>query len=146
LTIRRLISSIALLAAGLLAGLGWSSHATPGSEIASHWAVSAEQSAAPVRPKSDSDPRDLPPPRSTIGINGSIAFVINDVRSGSAADQAGLQRGDVIHSVGRKQFNSMAEFWPWTQVEPGTQVMFTILRRTQSGVRVYDVSIPTAKP
>lgn len=100
-------------------------------------------------PKEQDDPsaENARAPQSKIGISGSICFVINEVFPDSPAEQAGLQPGDVIYSIEGKQFNSLKDYLTsYTLVDPGTKILFTVLRRTEAGLQMYNVSIPTVKP
>lgn len=85
------------------------------------------------------------PPRSMIGVTGSIAFVVNDVVPKSPAAEVGLQSGDIIVAVDGTQFSSIAEFLQsFNQSAPGTSVVFNVRRQTDAGPQEYAVAIPTA--
>ena len=141
-----LISSLLVLFVGMFVGLVWSADSPERKNPTDTQSTSQQADNLPKR-RFDPGVENLPPARSTIGITGSIGFVVNEVFPGTPADQAGLQPGDVIHSVEGVQFGSLADFlMSYSQVEPGTKVLFTVLRKTESGMQVYNVSVPTTRP
>ena len=141
-----LISSSLVLFVGMFVGLVWSAD-SPESKNPADSQTPPQQVDNLIKRRFDPGIENLPPARSTIGITGSIGFVVNEVFPGTPADRAGLQPGDVIHSVEGVQFGSLADFlMSYSQVEPGTKVLFTVLRRSESGIQVYNVSVPTTRP
>ncbi len=75
---------------------------------------STDNSTAPVAPSSTALGLRLAPLTPTLknqlGLTATRGLVILGVADGSAADQAGLQRGDVIERVGQKPVSNVADF------------------------------------
>jgi len=88
--------------------------------------------------------RDLVAQRkSTIGVLGSMGFLVNSVRSESAGERAGISPGDIVTRVNGKPFSSISEFLAFTESEPGTEHDFTVLRSDGTDSKVYDLKIKT---
>ena len=88
----------------------------------------AEVNAASADVLKDSQsPQRVPLPKSVIGALGVMAYVITEVRTGSAAEQAGLQSGDIVTHLD-EQIASIQDFQgKIANSEPGT--FFTIKYR-----------------
>ena len=66
------------------------------------------------------------------GYNAQWGMLITDVRAGSAADAAGLQRGDVIREMNRRAMRSMEDYEDvLAQLKPGDEVGMIIRRETR---------------
>jgi len=64
-----------------------------------------------------------------LGISGEKGVVIDEVESGSAADSAGLRRGDVIQQVNRKRITSLSEFRAEITKSGGSNAILLLVRR-----------------
>src|SRR5205814_8752991 len=71
--------------------------------------------------------RQLDLPSSTTGI------VINDVQPGSRAQEAGLQRGDVIEEINRKPATSVDEFKSTVQRAGNDSILLLVMRPGAAG-------------
>ncbi len=86
-----------------------------------------------------------------IGIGPAVSAVIAQVASGSAAETAGLQVGDVITAVNGKQLFSPDDIYDAAETTPGQPIALTIdrggqnvaLKITPTGVRVSAVQQPS---
>ena len=67
-----------------------------------------------------------------LGANPGEGVLVAAVRPGSAADQAGVQSGDVILEVNRKQVTSVKEAQAEAQKDPNTKTLLLLLRRGNS--------------
>lgn len=66
------------------------------------------------------------------GYNAQWGMLITDVRAGSAADAARLQRGDVIREMNRKAMRSMEDYEDvLAELKPGDEVGIIIRRETR---------------
>ncbi len=66
------------------------------------------------------------------GYNAQWGMLITDVRAESAADAAGLQRGDVIREMNRRSMRSMADYEDvLAELKPGDEVGMIIRRETR---------------
>ncbi len=66
------------------------------------------------------------------GYNAQWGMLITDVRAESAADAAGLQRGDVIREMNRRPMRSMADYEDvLAELKPGDEVGMIIRRETR---------------
>ncbi|MCU1265666.1 MAG: Serine protease HhoB [Acidobacteria bacterium] len=74
------------------------------------------------------EPEAAPKPKSIIGASGVMAFVIMEIRPGSAAEQAGLRPADLVTALDG-QINSIQDFQgKVTNSEPGTSFSITYRR------------------
>ncbi|HKY33062.1 MAG TPA: Do family serine endopeptidase [Candidatus Polarisedimenticolia bacterium] len=81
--------------------------------------------------------RDLRPPLDEqLGMRGERGVVVQDVEPGSAADEAGLQPGDVIKEVNRRSVASVAEFREALARGRRTGVSLFLVRRADQTVYV----------
>jgi S1-C subfamily serine protease len=95
-------------------------------------------------PEQDDHRRDpVASRKSTIGVLGSMGFLVNSVRSGSAGERAGVSPGDIVTRVNGKPFTSIGEFLAFTESEPGTEHDFSILRIDGLESKLYDLKIKT---
>jgi S1-C subfamily serine protease len=70
----------------------------------------------------------LPPPRSSLGVVGNMAFVVHKVEQGGPAEQLGLQKGDLITEWNGKQIISIKDFLMMQDLEPGQAVEIEFVR------------------
>jgi len=78
------------------------------------------------------DQEQIPEPKSIIGVTGMMAFVITQVSPSSAAEEAGLQPGDLVTVLDR-QINSNQDFQQKIATsEPGTSFRITYRRFNRS--------------
>lgn len=74
-------------------------------------------------------PFNLPKQKASFGMTGSIAFRVNNVFSGSPAQQLGLQRGDFIVEIDGKQFFSIGDLMEMlAEKNPGDEVDVAYIR------------------
>lgn len=67
-----------------------------------------------------------------LGANPGEGVLVAAVQPGSAADQAGLQSGDVILEVNRKKVNSVKEVQAEAQKDPNAHTLLVLFRRGNS--------------
>ena len=66
------------------------------------------------------------------GYDAQWGMLITDVREGSAADAARLQRGDVIRQMNRRSMRSMEDYEDvLAELKPGDEVGIIIRRETR---------------
>lgn len=84
-------------------------------------------------------PFNLPKPKASFGMTGSVAFRVNNVSPGSPAQQLGLQRGDFIVELDGKQFYSSNDFMEMlAEKNVGEEVEATYIRfNAENGQREY---------
>lgn len=67
-----------------------------------------------------------------LGYNAQWGMLITDVRTGSAADATGLQRGDVIREMNRRSMRSIEDYKEvLAELKPGDEVVMFIRRETR---------------
>ncbi len=65
----------------------------------------------------------------SLGLNGAEGLVITAIRPGSAAEDAGLQRGDVVAEVNRHPVRNLADYnREISKVEKGKSLLFLVRR------------------
>lgn len=68
-----------------------------------------------------------------LGLDSPQGLVVTGVEDGSPADEAGIQRGDVIREINRRPVRSLAEFRKAAQgLKPGEPVTLRVQRGTAS--------------
>lgn len=108
----------------------------------------ANAGLAPEQDKSEAPEQDLRQSRQKLGVvpgdvtpeiatrlqlKGQTGAVVMQVTPGSAADEAGLQRGDVIHRIGRTEVKAASDLVSAVaQVESGAQVALQVERGGQT--------------
>jgi serine protease Do len=78
-----------------------------------------------------------------LGLNGFLAFVIQQVEPNSPASAAGFQPDDAILEVNGKPFSSAEEFRQLGLSEPGTEFILKVQRTDKSGTQRYNLAIKT---
>jgi serine protease Do len=66
------------------------------------------------------------------GLNPGDGVLVTAVKPGSAADRAGIQRGDIIQEVNRKKVASVKELQAEAQKDPNAQTLLLLFRRGNS--------------
>ena len=66
------------------------------------------------------------------GLNPGDGVLVTAVQPGSAADRAGIQRGDIIQEVNRKKVASVKEMQAEAQKDPNAQTLLLLFRRGNS--------------
>jgi S1-C subfamily serine protease len=89
--------------------------------------------------------RSQKPPRPWLGINSEEAHsrvFITRTTSDGPAEQAGLQRGDLVLTVGGKEVEGLGDFYRkiWATGEAGVDVLLSILR----GTRIREITVRSA--
>jgi S1-C subfamily serine protease len=93
-------------------------------------ATKAEVNSLSAQPLQEQEA--VPKPKSIIGASGVMAFVIMDIRPGSAAEQAGLRPGDLVTALDG-EINSIQDFQgKIVNSEPGTSFSITYRRFNRS--------------
>ena len=93
-------------------------------------ATKAEVNSLSAQPLQEQEA--VPKPKSIIGASGVMAFVIMDIRPGSAAEQAGLRPGDLVTALDG-QIDSIQDFQgKIVNSEPGTSFSITYRRFNRS--------------
>ncbi len=68
-------------------------------------------------------------PKSSLGVIGDIAFRVTEVSPNSPAQQLGLQKGDIIVELDKKQFYSINDFMAvLAEKNPGENVDISLVR------------------
>jgi serine protease Do len=84
----------------------------------------------PVKNTTGAIVQDLTPDiAKSLGITGSSGVVVSAVQTGSAAERAGLSRGDVVLEVGGKEIKTADEFYQATKsFKKGELLLFLVHR------------------
>ena len=70
----------------------------------------------------------------SLGLEGTNGVVVSEVKPDTAAEKAGLRRGDVVLEVGGKVINSTAEFKRETNDLPPKKPLLMLVRRGDNTV------------
>lgn len=95
--------------------------------------------------KGSQSQQQVPLPKSFIGALGVMAYVITEVRPGSAAEQAGLQSGDIVTHL-EEQIASIQDFQgKIANSEPGTffRIKYRRFNRSTGALEEHTGTIQT---